>query len=196
MSVAVKTRDRIIEVAIKLFNEKGVKAITTNHIADAAGISPGNLYYHYRNKEEIIRAIFTKMETSLDEDRGIVGDVKDPLINLESELQKALKHKWDYRFFYRDLNSLIRNDAALKNVFVAFQKKRLDAIEEGIQNLIKANILKSIGDAEIEFLAKTIWIIAISWLPFLESSGERITVKRVEEGIDIMRNLFKAYYVN
>lgn len=60
--VKLKTRDRILEKALILFNEKGTAAVTTNHIASAMGISPGNLYYHFRNREEIIQNIFSVME--------------------------------------------------------------------------------------------------------------------------------------
>lgn len=57
----MNTRERIIEMAIRLFNELGTGAVSTNHIAEALSMSPGNLYYHFRNKEEIIRAILERM---------------------------------------------------------------------------------------------------------------------------------------
>lgn len=53
----MKTRDRIIHSATELFNDQGERNITTNHIAAHLGISPGNLYYHFRNKEDIIHSI-------------------------------------------------------------------------------------------------------------------------------------------
>src|SRR5215210_4307966 len=52
------TKERVLGAALRLFNEKGTAAVSTNHIAEAAGISPGNLYYHYRNKEEIIAGLW------------------------------------------------------------------------------------------------------------------------------------------
>ncbi|MGE8356801.1 MAG: TetR/AcrR family transcriptional regulator [Microvirgula sp.] len=55
---AIKTYDRIVSESLALFNEHGERTITTNHIAAHLGISPGNLYYHFRNKEEIVYQIF------------------------------------------------------------------------------------------------------------------------------------------
>ena len=57
----MSNRQRIIDAALMLFNDQGTGAVSTNHIADAAGISPGNLYYHFRNKEEIIRVLFERL---------------------------------------------------------------------------------------------------------------------------------------
>ena len=63
----MKTRDRIIHSATELFNDQGERNITTNHIAAHLGISPGNLYYHFRNKEDIIHSIFDQYARHLSE---------------------------------------------------------------------------------------------------------------------------------
>src|SRR5687768_18251967 len=64
--VPADTKDRIVTAAVELFNASSVGAVTTNHIAAHLGISPGNLYYHYANKEEIVRAAFDRMNAEAD----------------------------------------------------------------------------------------------------------------------------------
>lgn len=53
-----QTRQRVLDAAIGLFNDRGAGTVTTHDSAKACAISPGNLYYHLRNKEEIVRALF------------------------------------------------------------------------------------------------------------------------------------------
>ena len=62
----MKTKDKIITIANELFNLHGTKAISTNHIAREMGISPGNLYYHFRSKDDIIRSIANNFSNELE----------------------------------------------------------------------------------------------------------------------------------
>ena len=57
----MNTADAILETALTLFNRNGASSVSTRHIADEMRISPGNLYYHFRNREEIVRALMQRM---------------------------------------------------------------------------------------------------------------------------------------
>src|SRR5690606_39711851 len=66
MATRPKTRDRIVLESLALFNIQGERNVTTNHIAAHLGMSPGNLYYHFRNKQEIIAELFGLYEVRVD----------------------------------------------------------------------------------------------------------------------------------
>lgn len=52
-----KTAEKILLVSLELFNSQGESNITSVDIANEMEISPGNLYYHFKGKEEIIAAL-------------------------------------------------------------------------------------------------------------------------------------------
>src|SRR5262245_27869463 len=121
MSKAERTKNRILETAIELFNDKGTKAVTTNHIAAALGMSPGNLYYHFRNKEEIIRAIFAQMHDVGVSEYQEINAEQGPgnAVSMEETFLMIQRFNWRYRFFKRELGALLQSDQELKAQFTA-----------------------------------------------------------------------------
>lgn len=190
-----KTSDRVLDAAVRLFNRRGTKAVTTNHIAEAAGISPGNLYYHFRNKEEIIRAIFQGMVRRMEGGgpHGSGGYVRPSLEHLEGLFSELLSLHWDYRFFFLELGPLIGRDARLKVMFQGLQRRRLGEISASIRDFIEMGIARPMDPDTVEFLATGIWMISAFWHSFLSAWGGRVTPVRSARGVWLMRNLLKPY---
>ncbi len=191
----MNTKEKIVAVAIKLFNEQGTTSVTTNHIAAGAGISPGNLYYHFRNKEEIIRNIFAIISQIKDTESsyGQGFFVNPPVENLELLFREIMMFHWEYRFFFRELNTLLNRDAELKTLFIKKQASWLREIKSTIHGFIEAGIFKPIDEQTVDYLHNNIWMIGISWHAFLDSKGKKITKSGIEQGIEMMRSLLKPY---
>ncbi|WP_390889126.1 TetR/AcrR family transcriptional regulator [Leclercia adecarboxylata] len=66
MTRTANTRDRILQASLQLFHEQGERNVTTNHIASHMGISPGNLYYHFRSKSEIVAELFAGFQQQME----------------------------------------------------------------------------------------------------------------------------------
>ena len=101
-----RTRERILALALRLFNELGEPNVTTSSISDEMNISPGNLYYHFRNKDDIINALFEQFEREIDE---LLDTPSREGIGFEDAwlfLHLLFESIWRYRFLYRDLNDL------------------------------------------------------------------------------------------
>ena len=96
--MARQTKDRILEVSLAMFNAQGEPNVTTNHIADELEISPGNLYYHYRNKENIVEHIFARYETRMDQALLVPDDRLPTLEDVWLQLHMVFECMWDYRF--------------------------------------------------------------------------------------------------
>ena len=112
---AGSTKDQIIDTALELFNAQGTRPVSTNHIAEAMGTSPGKLYYHFSNKEEIVRAIYERAIAEYDLFlREVASLTPDPVTTL-GWFDGIFAHQWKYRFLQREFPALIRQDEELRD---------------------------------------------------------------------------------
>lgn len=118
-----KTRERILDVSLELFNVKKASNVSTVQISTAMKISPGNLYYYYANKEEVIRCIWQERMVGRIEE--ILEDLEkmDSAEDLFACLEKSFRHFAEYKFFYTELPTLFINDNQLIEMYKAIEQK-------------------------------------------------------------------------
>lgn len=183
----MSTKERIKRAAIELFNAHDSLSVTTNHIAKAAGISAGNLYYHYRNKEEIIREIYAEMSKRIESLKSFEAMLsgENPLAVLNESFEHYGDMFWEYRFLMRDAPVLMALDSELKKAFVANQEKRIVQITGVIKFLISEEILENIPKDEIPLRAKNYWFVTAYWQIFASMSGEvsRESIREAKEAM-------------
>ena len=134
--MARQTRERILDTSLAMFNAQGEPNVTTNHIADELGISPGNLYYHFRNKDDIVEQLFARYEARID-DALLVPD--DRLPNLEDiwlQLHLVFECMWEYRFLYRDLVDILARNRKLKLRFARIMTRASASAAELMRGLV------------------------------------------------------------
>jgi AcrR family transcriptional regulator len=183
----MKTRERILVTALRLFNELGTAPVSTNHIADALGISPGNLYYHFRNKEEIIRTLFEQQFARWDADYAFPDDRLPNLDDLQQLVRATFVTAWEYRFMYRELIALLRRDLQLHLRWVEIRARGFAGFHELFNLFVAAGVLRDPGDeAVVTRLAELVWLISEFWLASVEVSGETVDTAQMEHGVALM----------
>ena len=120
----MKTKERIIQASIELFNEHGERQITTNHIAAHLGISPGNLYYHFRNKTDIIQHIFKQYAQKLEESFALTAQDNDTMTLMRHSLDGLFDLMWRFNFFYANLPDILSRDPELHKAYEQVQKQQ------------------------------------------------------------------------
>jgi AcrR family transcriptional regulator len=182
----MSNRERIIEAAKRLFNEQGVMNTGTNKIAAHMGISPGNLYYHFANKEEIIRAIFPEISEATNKALLLGSNKQGSEEYLPQVLQNWMQVVWEYRFFYGNLVELLRNDPELKQLYIQRREATLQFLQFTINSQIKADksMVTISGEDNNSLLATNLWIIALNWIRYLQitKSDAEITKQDVARG--------------
>ena len=191
------TRDRIIETAISLFNDSGTKRISTNHIAQAAGISPGNLYYHFRNKEDIIRAILQRMYIEGKEEYSRIRELRGPatLEGMEESFAMIQRFNMRFRFLKRELTALVMDDTELRELFKKVNKSHLDMIRQSVDISIEQGYIRSLDTRTRDLFAEQIWIVVLFWLNYLELGGEEVNADTLKRGVDLLRNIVGSYLI-
>jgi AcrR family transcriptional regulator len=187
------TKNKILDAALRLFNEQGTEQVTTNHIAVAAGISPGNLYYHYRNKEAIIRAlVLDRLFPALNQLWAAGGEQPPSMAGLRALLRRHYEIFWGYRFF-RDVLNLIRRDPLLGEQYRQIYAVRTQSVHKLIEHFVAAGVLQPLEPAVVNDLVTACWIVTTHWLAYLETVGEPITVQQMERGADLILRLLEPY---
>lgn len=186
-----RTRERILKVSLELFNHQGESNVTTGHIADELNISPGNLYYHFRNKDEIIHHLFAEFEKAMDISPGEVSDAASAMEDLWLYLHLMFERIWTYRFLYRNLDDLLGRDSKLKSHFNIIIGHKRDAMISMCHTLLDAKAMKA-SDDEIRALAENVLVVATYWLNF-EHLRARPTNK-LEAEADPAQHLSRGVY--
>ncbi|WP_260261291.1 TetR/AcrR family transcriptional regulator [Vibrio intestinalis] len=180
----MKTRDKIVLAALELFNEHGERNITTNHIAAHIDISPGNLYYHFANKQEIVREIFTLYSDELLERFSPIQGQQESLVLLKLYLNSIFTLMWKYRFFYANLPEILQRDEQLHDDYISVQEK----LQTNLVNIMAAFVslgLLNVTKAEMKPLVSTLHLIATSWLGYQSAMSPKthITEEVIHQGM-------------
>ncbi|MEO6659955.1 MAG: TetR/AcrR family transcriptional regulator [Burkholderiaceae bacterium] len=159
-----RTAERILDVTLELFNRFGEPNVSTTLISAELGISPGNLYYHYPAKDELINSLFNRYETALDELLRAAEDVA----NVEDAwlfFHMLFELIWRYRFLYRDLNDLLSKNRRLEMHFQFVLKNKAKAVQGVLDGLARGGAMR-IEARDMEPVATAMVVVLTYWLSF------------------------------
>ena len=160
-----RTRQRILDVTLGLYNDLGEPNVSTSLIAAELGISAGNLHYHFRRKDELSGALLEQFVGEFNALLPPAGWRADNVEDVWLLLHLILELLWRYRFLFRDLSGIMARDrragARLATVF----ERAVQGARGICLGLVEQDLMTATG-AEIDALSSNIAVVALYWLSF------------------------------
>ncbi len=162
------TRERILSAAAALFTEHGVQAVSTNRIAGAAGVSPGNLYYWYADREAIVRTLYDRFLAEHDELWRALDGTAAGLERLLAALAAQAHISARYRWLVRDLVGLVHSDPELEATYRDVRTRRLAQFGAVARAWRAAGLVRGVDDERLDDVVGALWVLSETWWPFAE----------------------------
>ncbi|MBV1931425.1 MAG: TetR/AcrR family transcriptional regulator [Porticoccaceae bacterium] len=184
------TKQRILDATLMLFNTLGTPTVSTNHVALELGISPGNLYYHYKNKDQLIEQLFAQYEEEL-----------RPLLKQTSSEQQTIEDIWfflhlgfelalQYRFIYQDTDYIISKCPSLGPKYRRVLEKLNDTLLHLLKQLSLRGTLAVSSETLLRDLGLTMLLICTQWISFKQHFSA--TSETGLTGDDLSQGVYQA----
>jgi AcrR family transcriptional regulator len=189
-----KTKRLILDTALSLFNEQGLAQVSLRTIADTMRISPGNLTYHFKKREEIVEALYYEFVAAVEE-RFNEMNLSEIKLNLVFDLISMLTEtRLKYRFLMRDFTTLIAENSSIKKHYVAVLKKRKSQSMGVFDHLIEQKMFRPAElENEYEHLYERIQILGNFWITSTLMQGEKLTKATVERNFQMVVQIIFPY---
>ncbi|AFK03948.1 transcriptional regulator, TetR family [Emticicia oligotrophica DSM 17448] len=177
-----KTKERIVNASIKLFNDHGIASVRLQQIADEIGISVGNLAYHFKNKEAIIHSVYEKL---FEDFQQILGSyLKTPsLLDFDSQISHYFDFFKNYQFYISDLFASEHPLPEVREQWQEFMNKMIFQIRKRLDFHARRGDLSPQPENTYDILAEAIWMTLVFWIPQQQMRNKPISEARFKGAV-------------
>lgn len=183
----------VLQAALELFNSEGTAAVSASRIAERCGISKGNLQYHFPNKRDVIFAIFQLAIAEMN--AGWYRDHLEPTLeHMAAMFVRQLQLIVKYRFFYRELADLLRQDPLLRHRYSENRERRFGVIEKFMQALADRGLVRLPQDPRrLRSIVEVTWILSENWVNYTEYQDREMSAETILEGYAAILEVLRPY---
>ena len=158
-----RTAQRILETALEMFNRFGEPNVSTTALSAELGISPGNLYYHFPAKDELVNALFERHRAALAPLLAAAGEVRD-VEDAWFFLHSLFENLWEHRFIYRNLNDLLSRNRQLESHLQSLIGQMIDSLRHLLDSMRSQGL--NMHTQDVPAMATNMVVLLTYWLSF------------------------------
>lgn len=187
----MKTKEKILAKALELFNQHGSQTVSTRHVADGLGISVGNLYYHYKDKQALIQQLYEQLVAELNQEFDAVNQANTGLNQLMYSVKYTFSILYKYRFLMLDFVQIMRGIPAIKAHYQQLLKVRKEQFRFAVKLLIEQKMLnEAILDVPFDYLQMQFTVMGDFWISEAEILYQGAEADKIKYFTEAMLYLF------
>ncbi|QEL54258.1 TetR/AcrR family transcriptional regulator [Chromobacterium paludis] len=188
------TFNKIVEASLHLFNQEGERVITTNHIAARMNISTGKLYYHFRNKEEIIVELYQRYVKGMAEQLSAALNHSNSIEAMIMAMEKTLRHVWSFRFLPKSLPSLFCVNPELEEEHQALSRGQLNSKLGQLFSRLREQGMIQVDDQQLPHLVQHFQMVQTGWVNTIKQNANAAELEKlIQSGCRSLMFLLAPY---
>ncbi|KIA80826.1 hypothetical protein BI343_16225 [Chromobacterium amazonense] len=189
-----ETFNKIVEASLQLFNQEGERVITTNHIAERMNISTGKLYYHFRNKEEIINELYHRYVKGMAEQLSAALNHNNSIEAMVMAMEKTLRHIWSFRFLPKSLPSLFCVNPQLEEEHQQLSRGQLNSKLGQLFASLREQGMLLVDDQQLAHLVQHFQMVQTGWVNTIKQNASAAELdKLIQSGCRSLMFLLAPY---
>ncbi len=164
----MKRREHILLVSLELFNNEGESNLSAVDIANELDISPGNLYYHFKGKDELVTELYQRFEVGVESLLQEGLQAKSSLEEYWLHLYVLLEHIYNYRFFFRNISDLLQKYQSIEPRFRRLMEQQSRWVEQLLTGLLEEGVIPdpNLASERVKHLTDNIMLLFTHWFQF------------------------------
>ena len=188
------TKERILDSSLRLFNKYGLAEVSQRRISDRMMISPGNLTYHFKKKEDISQALYFRLVEKIDDLHKHIQQGPLTLSVMADFSQAMFRLFFEYRFIFLDFVQLMKNNNDLASHYKQLLVQRREQFIQIGQLLIQQGILKPEEiEGEHDHLFTRTQIFTDFYLSSIEITTGGVNDSHLKSYLDLLMSSFYPY---
>lgn len=190
-----KTKKKILQASLELFNEHGLLNVSQRRITDFLKISPGNLTYHFKKKEDISAALYFEFVAIIEEEskKYLAGARK--MTDFVKLIESWFAHMYDFRFIFFDLTSLLRMNPKIEENYEQFIQVRAGIFLKIVNSLIEQKIIRQAEiPNEYEHLYSRLHIVSDFYLSYRKAIDKELKTAQQKKHTALFFHAIYPYF--
>lgn len=190
-----KTKKKILLASLTLFNEHGLLNVSQRRITEYLKISPGNLTYHFKKKEDISEALYFEFMAIIAKESKVYLASTRGMHDFVNLIQNWFAHMYDYRFIFFDLTNLIRMNEKIAANYEQFILVRASIFLKIVNSLIAEEIIRKAEISnEYEHLYSRLHIVSDFHLSYRKAANKQMEKAEQKKHMAIFFHAIYPYF--